>query len=64
MTLRSPGAVNRAGSAWAGDRRTSVYVLHERVESSDERNALVLELVLKARVAIAHGQMPEAGSRR
>ena len=40
-------------------RDGQVYVVHNRVESIDSLAALVQRLVPEARVAVAHGQMPE-----
>ena len=40
-------------------RDGQVYVVHNRVESIDSLAALVQKLVPEARVAVAHGQMPE-----
>ena len=41
-------------------RDGQVYVVHNRVESIDSLAALVQRLVPEARVAVAHGQMPES----
>jgi transcription-repair coupling factor (superfamily II helicase) len=40
-------------------RDGQVYVVHHRVGSIDALAALILRLVPEARVAVAHGQMPE-----
>jgi transcription-repair coupling factor (superfamily II helicase) len=41
-------------------RDGQVYFVHNRVESIDSLAAMVQRLVPEARVAVAHGQMPEA----